>query len=210
MPNNQPVTISDGQTATATGAYTLQVGSLQVTITHQGAIDAGAKWRRTGTATWQDSGFLETGIPAGQYTVEFNDVSGWTKPANQPVTIGSTATATGAYTLQVGSLQVTVIPQGAIDAGAKWRIVGTSEWSDCGYTETGIPVGPYTVEFSDVSSWTKPPNQSVTISNGQTATVVGNFDANPASFPFFDDFSAEKGWSGYEPGGWEREPAYAR
>jgi len=29
------------------------------------------------------------------------------------------------------------------------------------------------------------------------------------SFPFFDDFSTDKGWSGYEPGGWERRPAQA-
>ena len=27
------------------------------------------------------------------------------------------------------------------------------------------------------------------------------------SFPFIDDFSTDKGWFGYEPGGWERGPA---
>jgi len=29
------------------------------------------------------------------------------------------------------------------------------------------------------------------------------------SFPFTDDFSTDKGWIGYEPGGWERGPAVA-
>jgi len=60
---------------------------LRVTISPQEAIDAGAKWRRTGTSTWQNNGATESGILVGQYTVEFSDVTGWTEPANQPVTI---------------------------------------------------------------------------------------------------------------------------
>ena len=169
-PGNQTVTISDGQTTTATGTYTQQIGSLQVTISPQGAIDAGAQWRRVGTSTWLNSGTTEPGIPVGQHTVEFSDVAGWTKPANQTVTIsnGQTTTATGTYVQQIGSLQVTISPQGAIDAGRKWRRVGTSTWQNSGTTETGIPVGQHTVEFSDVAGWTKPGNQTVTISNGQT------------------------------------------
>ena len=43
--------------------------------------------------------------------------------------------------------------------------------ANSGATETGIPVGQYTVEFSDVAGWTKPGNQTVTINNGQTTDV---------------------------------------
>jgi len=176
-PANRTVTISNGQTTTATGTYVFQTGSLRVTIGPQGAIDAGAKWRRTGTSTWRDSGATEQGIPVGQYTVECSSASGWTKPANQPVAIsdGQTTDASGTYTPPAGSLRVTISPQGAIDAGAKWRRVGTSEWCDSGYTEAGIPVGQYTVEFSDVSGWTKPANQAVTIINGQTTAATGTY-----------------------------------
>jgi hypothetical protein len=148
-------------------------------------------------------------IPLGQHTVEFSDVPGWVKPTNQWVTatFGQTATASGAYVLCSASLIVTISPQEVINAGAKWRRVGTGTWLDSGYTETGIPSGgEQTVEFNDIPGWMKPPNQSVTISDGQTATVVGNFDAKPVSFPFFDDFSTDQGWSGYELGGWERGP----
>jgi len=101
-----------------------------VTIGPSGAVNAGAKWRRAGRAHGKNSGATETGIPVGPYTVEFSDVSGWTKPDNQPVTIidGQTATATGVYILQVGSLQVTITPQGAIDAGGSGVCVGTSTW----------------------------------------------------------------------------------
>jgi hypothetical protein len=36
-------------------------------------------------------------------------------------------------------------------------------------------VGQYTVEFSDVSGWTKPANQAVTIINGQTTAATGTY-----------------------------------
>ena len=74
----------------------------------------------------------------GQHTVEFSDVAGWTKPDNQTVTIseGQTATVTGTYTGPTGSLQVTISPQGAIDAGAQWRVDG-GVWHGSGYTQTG-------------------------------------------------------------------------
>jgi hypothetical protein len=180
---NQAVTINDGQKTTASGTYTptQQTGSLTVTINPQGAINAGAKWRRAGTDTWQNSGATETGIPVSQYTVEFSDVTAWTKPGNQAVTIsnGQTTTATGTYTQQTGSLTVTIGPQGAVDAGAKWRRSGTDTWRDSGTTESGISVGQYTVEFSDIEGWTKPGNQAVTISSGQTATATGTFDIHP-------------------------------
>ncbi|MBP1741974.1 MAG: scpA 1, partial [Deltaproteobacteria bacterium] len=127
------------------------------------------------------------------------------------ISTGQTTTATGTYALalQTGSLQVTISPQGAIDAGARWRREGTSTWLNSGAAESAIPVGQYTVEFSDVVGWTKQGNQTVTISSGQTTAIVGTYTGTTAPFLFFDDFSTDKGWSGFEMGGWERKPAYA-
>ena len=68
-----------------------------------------------------------------------------------------------------GSLQVTISPPEAIDAGAQWRRVGTSTWLDSGITETEIPAGQYSVEFSNVAGWTKPGNRTLTVNDGQTA-----------------------------------------
>ena len=174
-PDNQSVTIVKDQTTTASGTYIQHTGSLQVTISPQGAIDAGARWRRVGTTTWLASGATETGIPVGAYTVEFSDIANWTKPDNQSVTItkDQTTTASGTYIQHTGSLQVTISPQGAIDAGARWRRVGTTTWLASGATESGIPVGAHTVEFSDIANWTKPSNQGVTITKDQTTTEIG-------------------------------------
>ena len=182
-PGNRTVTVSYGQTATTTGTYTLQTGSLRVIISPQGAINAGAQWRRAGTSTWRNSGATESGIPVGQYSVEFKDLSGWTNPVNLTVTIsnGQTTTATGTYTQQTGSLTITISPQGAIGAGAKWRRAGTSTWRNSGATEAGVPVGQYTVEFSNVAGWIKPGNQTVTVSNGQTTNTSGTYTLQTGS-----------------------------
>lgn len=70
---------------------------------------------------------------------------------------------------------MTISPQGVIDAGAQWRRVGNPTWRNSGYTESGLPVGEYTVTFKDVSGWTKPANRSVTIYGGQTTNESGTY-----------------------------------
>jgi hypothetical protein len=62
-------------------------GFLRVTISPQGAIDAGAQWRRVGTSTWLNSGYTEPDVPVGSNTVECKEVLGWVKPANLPVSV---------------------------------------------------------------------------------------------------------------------------
>lgn len=86
-----------------------QIGSLQVTLSPQQAIDGGAQWRRVGTSVWLDSGQIEVGIPAGQVTVEFKLVSGWVKPEPMNVWIVHNQTSLVAaeyvesFEVQVGS-----------------------------------------------------------------------------------------------------------
>ena len=65
----------------------IEIGSLQVMIEPQEAIDAGARWRRVGTTTWHYNGYIEMGIPIGECTFEFKDISELAKPANLSVTI---------------------------------------------------------------------------------------------------------------------------
>ncbi len=94
-------------------SMTPPMGSLQVTIRPQGAIDAGAQWRRVGTATWFNSGQTESGIAIDSYTVEFKSVDGWNTPVNQVITINNNQTtiADGTYTM--------VMPEGLV---AYWRM----------------------------------------------------------------------------------------
>jgi hypothetical protein len=150
-------------------------GSLQVIISPQAAIDAGAKWRVDGGA-WRNSSYTETNLGIGSHTVEYSTISGWNKPANETIQInaGLTTTTSGTYVQQTGSLQVIISPQAAIDAGAKWRVDGVA-WRDSGYTETLLTVGSHTVEYNAISSWITPPNETIYIYEDQTTTTSGTY-----------------------------------
>ncbi|MHC4112195.1 MAG: lamin tail domain-containing protein, partial [Planctomycetota bacterium] len=104
-PINETVQINDGLTTTTTGTYVQQTGSLQVTISPPGAVTAGAKWR-VDSGFWRDSSYTEVGLPIGLHTVDFNEIVGWTKPANQIVQINDdlTTTTTGNYIQQTHAL----------------------------------------------------------------------------------------------------------
>ncbi|SYZ72225.1 exported hypothetical protein [Candidatus Zixiibacteriota bacterium] len=168
--NSQSVTLYD------------PTGSLQVTLEPDGAITAGAQWRVDGGA-WHNSGYTQTGLKVGQHEVSFNSIVDWTAPSPQTVTINDNllTTATGTYVQHTGALTVTILPQEAVDAGAKWRRAGTSTWHYSGYTESEIPVGEYDVEFSDIASWTPPANVPVTVTHNEMSTVEGTYTQETGS-----------------------------
>lgn len=68
-----------------------------------------------------------------------------------------------------GSLSVGIQPQGAVDAGAQWRLAGETTWRAPGAVG-GIPVGSKTVEFKAVDGWITP--LSATIAVLANSTVV--------------------------------------
>jgi len=73
-----------------------------------------------------------------------------------------------------GSLQVTILPQEAINAGARWRLDG-SEWQNSGTILTDLSVGSHSVDFSDVVGWTEPANEIIQINGGQLTTLTGTY-----------------------------------
>ncbi len=80
-----------------------------------------------------------------------------------------------AYRQPTGSLNVIISPQGAIDAGARWRRVGTTSWFSSSSTETDVAVGVYDVEFETISEWSTPANISVTITADQVTSASGTY-----------------------------------
>ncbi|MCP4343904.1 MAG: hypothetical protein GY795_00050, partial [Desulfobacterales bacterium] len=174
-PPDQTVDVSSGQTVDVTGTYTeiVQTGSLKVTISPQGAADAGAQWQ-TDSGAWQDSGAVVPDLGAGTHTVTFKTTDGWTAPPDQTVTVssGQTEKADGTYTeiVRTGSLKVRVSPQSAADAGAQWQ-VDSGAWQNSGVA-SDLSTGSHTVSFKTVSGWTAPPDQTVDVSSGQTVSVT--------------------------------------
>lgn len=72
------------------------------------------------------------------------------------------------------SLQVMISPQAAITAGAQWRVDGGT-WHPNEYVQTGLAADNHLVEFSEISGYIKPVNQSISLSPGQTALIIGSY-----------------------------------
>ena len=167
-----------------------QKGSVQVTITPQEAIDAGAQWQ-VDDGDWQDSSYTQGDVVVGTRTVRFSTVTGWDTPAEQQlqVNFAETTATSGTYVRQEGSLIVLIAPTEAIAAGAQWRIDG-GEWNDSGYLQTNLTVGSHTVEFKTVSDWVKPPNQAVQIDKDATAMTSGTYAELPDTTVVINEFMA--------------------
>jgi len=159
-----------GQVKWIAEAYAEQVGTLHVVITPQEAIDDGAQWRVDGGA-WRSSGGY-VGLEVGSHTVEFKELEYWYTPQSQTVTIseGQITEVSGVYS-HAGSLRVTLTPEEAVQAGAKWNVDG-GEWENSGATVSGLSVGEHTVNFKEVEGWTGPPSETVTITGGARTEIT--------------------------------------
>jgi hypothetical protein len=181
-PTNQSVLVSENETASAVGVYLS--GLLQVTITPQEAVDAGAQWRREGTTVWLNSGDIDSPVPAEPLTVEFKPVEGWTAPENLVVTVGTDEIGAfnATYVRHAGWLQVDIQPWQAVYAGGRWRLVGTTNW---GYPVpiigVNVPIGTYMVEFRDIAGWITPQPEEITITLNQLTDVQGIYVQQPGS-----------------------------
>ena len=180
-PSSQTVSVTANNTTTTTGTYVAipQTGSVQVTIAPAGAISAGAQWQVDGGA-FQNSGAIVSGLSAGDHTISFKPVSGWTTPSNQlmPVSAGTTNSTSGTYVTAptTGSLQVTINPAGAVSAGAQWQVDGGT-FQDSGAILSGLSPGDHTISFKPVSGWSTPTNQIMPVTAGTTNATSGTYTA---------------------------------
>ena len=64
-----------------------------------------------------------------------------------------------------GSVTVTIEPEGAREAGARWRLTDGPDtgWKGSGDYINDVPVGDYTIEYKDTRGWKTPSHESVTV-----------------------------------------------
>ncbi len=77
-----------------------------------------------------------------------------------------------------GSLQVFIVPEGAVNAGAQWQ-VDSGGLQNGAATVTGLSTGDHTVAFTTISGYTTPGVQIVTVTANGTVTTTGNYTALP-------------------------------
>lgn len=156
-----------------------ETGSLQVSINPVGAVTAGAQWQVDG-GTLQNSGTTVSGLSAGNHTVSFSTVSGWTTPANKGVLVGSNLTfaAMGTYVAQASETTYYLVSYPTAQGG--YALTGT--------ITTDGTLG--NLSSSNIISW-----------SWQAGGIWSGSSANPAGQAFIDGTVFATSGSIYLPSG---------
>jgi len=178
----QSITVTAHRTTTATGNYPAAIanaGSLEVLISPAAAVAAGAQWRVDG-GPFQTNGNIVAGLSVGSHPLSFNTISGWTPPEAQTIIITNSQTTLGlgSYDLQVGSLQITILPAAVVTAGAKWQVDGGT-FQASGATLTGLLPGTHTVAFNTILGWTTPTSVTIAVDANQVTPLAGTYLPEP-------------------------------
>ncbi len=164
--------------------YSVGTGSLSITIEPAAARDGGARWRRSGTLPWFESGAIETDIPVDEYTIEFKQlnelaaVDYWNPPYGLKVSITNNklTTSTATYNPRTGGLRVTISPPEAASAGAQWAFGATStQWQSSGRVMQKIYPDYGLLTFNSIPGWLRPADIRVSIIPGQIVEVNATY-----------------------------------
>ena len=173
-PADQTVSVTKDALSTITGSYKQHKGSVKITI--KGPEEA--RWNLNGDGSYASDALVEN-LVVGEYAVTFSKIDGWDRPREQKLVVGKDATATfeGVYTQHVGAVAVSI--EGPTEA--LWKISGIEKTYAGGEAVKDLPVGEYTVSFSDADGWEKPDDQSVTVFRNVTAMATGVYTRHVGS-----------------------------
>jgi hypothetical protein len=72
-------------------------------------------------------------------------------------------------------LRVHITPADAVNAAARWRCQGVTDWLNSGEDCDGIPVGIHSIEFAEIAHWSKPDSVLVEVREGQLSEVHAHY-----------------------------------
>lgn len=192
----QTVTVSKGETATATVTNIRDAGSLIVTKNIEGACDPGIQFAVSisgpggymASHNFDCSGgsYTFTDLPTGTYTITETVPEGWTatgSPTTVTVSKGMTATATVTNIRDTGSLTITKQVQGQCAPGTQFQISvsgaggfqvnHTFNCSGGSYRFANLSTGSYTITETVPTGWIVLGSpQTVLVSNGSALTAL--------------------------------------
>lgn len=130
-------------------------------------------WRLSGMSSWFADGHTESGLLPGQYTVEFEPVSGYLTPAPQTVTvkIGKTTVVHADYVEGDSSTATLVVDTHHSGLNAGWRLTSDGIWREDEEVVTGLAPGSYTIELELIEGHIAPENIQVSLQAGTYKVV---------------------------------------
>ena len=176
------VTIAGGAVS-ITGAYVALVGDLTVNLSPAAAVSAGAQWSVNGGATWFNSGATASNLLAGRQYFTFKAVANYAVPDTGYTTVyaNSNVVRSYSYTALPGSITVTLIPAGAIAAGAAWSVDGGTNWNESGATVQNLAIKTHTISFLAVDGYAAPASTNYALSAGEAASFTKTYTDVPGA-----------------------------
>jgi hypothetical protein len=95
-----------------------------------------------------------------------------TQQPSMPINIQQNISQPQTTAQVVGSVIVTIAPDSVNGVGAMWR-VDNGQWQKSGDTISNLSVGTHTIDFSEVTNWTRPASQQLVIQGGSPAMAMG-------------------------------------
>jgi uncharacterized protein (TIGR02145 family) len=129
----------------------------------------------SGLTTTNTSGTVTGLSPGTQYYFVGTATNGCGTSPNSNCITATTSSAS-----QTGSVNVTILPAGAVSAGSQWNLDGQLPWQNSGATISAA-IGSHTINFNTVSGWTPPASQNITVTTNNTINVTGTY--SPVSTP---------------------------
>ena len=174
-----PYTTNNGNTDAFVAKIARTIGTV---VINPEPDSINAPWTLTGPYSYSQSGTGDqtlSDLPTGDYTLAWEDVSGWTKPTpaseTKAVASGGTTTFAGTYVQQVGTVVINPEPD---SINVPWTLTGPYSYSQSGtgdQTLNSLPIGDYTIAWGDVPGWTKPAGETKEVTNGGSTTFAGTY-----------------------------------
>ena len=182
--------IDPGESASATVGGTWTVGA-SVPVEPPPVIETGtvsvstnldeATFSLSGPASYSGGGksWSRSGAFVGQYTITYGKVAGYITPSSQKdiLTKDGSISFSGNYQIMpTGSIEVvTNLEQ------ARYTLSGPKTYNGNGelWTESGAPVGEYTINYSNVDGYIKPPSETKILNEHTTITFSGQYEPIP-------------------------------
>ena len=175
-PVPQTQTLSGGGLITFNGFYAPIMSSTGTIIVSTDLAQATFTLSGAGSYTGNGKLWSQTNATPGTYTITFGDVSGYTTPASQTVTLTAGGTITFAGTYGPAPTTGTIIVSTNLTA-ASFMISGSAFYVGGGmlWSQTGCPPGTYTITFNPVPGYPTPSPQTLVVQAGGTITFVANY-----------------------------------